>query len=568
MHTCAFACTRHSRWHAYDQDKYFEDVPEQVSEMFPRGLSWLANQLVGSFSAHWSSKFGQQSPYRKIGAPGSWHCSKESCIPTDSAVWDHVFESDESWRLRTIKVDHMLSTLVGSAADNGDGTCPGPRGWPHPGHECKPGERTALIRNHSEAVLACLTSPSVAQAFLSALAHSAARHGVTIEWCMSYPNVLMESLATGNASTHARGSDDSHPVGAGTVDGHIGYTFNNWHGFAGESTFIWALGLWPFKDTYEPTRTHARAHAGHSLMPIDVLMCVCMCVPAGRSTCLPATNLLSFYSNSSVTPLNKFAEDYLGHEPRPFTHALVAALGGGGVANGDPVGSTDATLLMLTCTATGQLLKPTMPAMYIDRTWLRDAPVGETALAVSTIGGLSWRMIYSINSAGFELTASDVGITEPALVYAYCGPRPLTRAGCDQPGVRGLQQLGAGAKLRVPAAAHDLEAQYHVVAPVIQPAGVSGPSWSLLGEWPKLVPVSEQRFVSIETTAEALEVTLVGDEDERVDLIAAIRSPSSSPRATSWRVVALTCHFGPSGARHVARWSATGEATCGEEVVR
>ena len=35
---CACVYVSHSRWHAYDQDKYFEDVPEQVSEMFPRGL--------------------------------------------------------------------------------------------------------------------------------------------------------------------------------------------------------------------------------------------------------------------------------------------------------------------------------------------------------------------------------------------------------------------------------------------------------------------------------------------------------------------------------------------------
>ena len=151
----------------------------------------------------------------------------------------------------------------------------------------------------------------------------------------------------------------------------MSFTSNNWHGFAAESTFLWAIGLYPFKDT--------------------------------------------FYTNSSVTPQNKHAEDYLGHEPRPFTHALVAALGGGGVANGDPVGSTDAQLLMLTCTTSGHLLKPDVPAMYIDRTWMNDHVVGETALAISSIPvrsfehrigdtqqRLNWRMIYSINSAGFE----------------------------------------------------------------------------------------------------------------------------------------------------------------------
>jgi hypothetical protein len=512
-----------SWWHSYDQDEYWEDVPQQVAQLFPRGLQWLSDTTEMSFSAHWSSMFGLSSPYRKI-APGSWYCSEKVCIPTDERVWDHIFSSDQKWRLQTIKVDHMLSTLVGSSADNGDGTCPG-LGWPHPGHECLPGERTALIRNHSESVLPCLTSPSVATGFLTALARSAARHHVSIEWCMSYPNVLMQSVATGGASTHARGSDDSHPVGAGRAKWPgtgLSFTSNNWHGFAGESTFLWAIGLYPFKDT--------------------------------------------FYTNSTVTPQNKHAEDYLGHEPRPFTHALVAALGGGGVANGDPVGSTDAQLLMLTCTTSGRLLKPTVPAMYIDRTWMKDHAVGETALAISSIPivgstqqWLNWRMIYSINSMGFELRGADVGVTEgqPCVAYIYCGPRPLTRAQCLQPAVHGLQYFDSGSILRVPAAGDDLEAQFIVVAPIINAGSVS---WSLLGEWPKLVPISAERFESVSATISALETIVVGSANERVDILAAVASPGLR---WSWRLA--TCDFGPSGGRLTARWSAADAVgVCGE----
>eukprot|EP01050_Picozoa_sp_SAG11_P016190 SAG11_NODE_2180_length_3714_cov_2.273306_2_plen_87_part_00 len=57
-----------------------------------------------------------------------------------------------------------------------------------------------------------------------------------------YPNVLMQSVLHAGA-THARASADSHPSG------------NNYVGFAGESTWIWALGLWPFKDTFYSNRT-------------------------------------------------------------------------------------------------------------------------------------------------------------------------------------------------------------------------------------------------------------------------------------------------------------------------
>ena len=525
-----------SWWHAFDRNEYWEDVPQQVAQLFPRGLQWLADTMDASFSAHWSSMFGRDSPYRKI-APDSWYCSEKVCIPTDESVWDHIFSSDRKWRLHTIKVDHMLSTLVGSSADNGDGTCPGPLGWPHPGHECSPGERTALIRKHSEAVLPCLTSPSVAASFLTSLARSAARHHVSIEWCMSYPNVLMQSVATGVASTHARGSDDSHPVGAGRSKWpgtNLSFTSNNWKGFAAESTFLWAVGLFPFKDT--------------------------------------------FYSNSSVTPQNSNAEDYLGHEPRPFTHALVAALSGGGVANGDPVGSTDVELLMLTCTTSGRLLKPTVPAMYIDRTWMSDHAVGETALAISSIPSvgpaavgthqrLNWRMIYSINSAGFELRGSEVGVIEgeSCVAYRYCGPRPLTRAQCRQPAVHGLQHFDSASILPVPAAGEDLEAQFFVIAPVMSPGSVS---WALLGEWPKLVPVSEQRFESVSATASALEVIVIGSANETVEVLAAVTQRSTQgdtqTEVVGWSWRAVTCHFGPSGGRLTAHWSvADADGLCG-----
>ena len=315
----------------------------------------------------------------------------------------------------------------------------------------------------------------------------------------------MQSVKTGTASTHGRGSDDSHPVGAGTRGGGLGFTFNNWHGFAGESTFLFALGLFPFKDTW--------------------------------------------YSNSTATPLNVHAEDYLGHEPRPFTHALVSALGGGGVAPGDPVGTTDQELVMLTCMANGVLPKPTVPAMYIDRVWGGDASVGETAVAMSCIGEICWRLVSVIDSGGFRLSPADIGLatsTTRHVAYAYCGPRPLTRSGCSEPTAQGLQSFGGAKGLGVPAwnasaSGPGLEAQFFVVAPVL-PGG-----WVLLGEWPKLVAVSQQRFVSVESTAAALEVQVSGSAGEVVPLLAATEGTMQTHLAR--------CDFRADGTMR-ARWEA------------
>ena len=67
---------------------------------------------------------------------------------------------------------------------------------------------------------------------------------MSVMWCMSFPNVLLASVAYG-AMTHARGSDDSHPPGRPFWNGTRGFGGNNWRGFGGESTLLWALGLWP-----------------------------------------------------------------------------------------------------------------------------------------------------------------------------------------------------------------------------------------------------------------------------------------------------------------------------------
>eukprot|EP01050_Picozoa_sp_SAG11_P036274 SAG11_NODE_13716_length_642_cov_1.572744_2_plen_161_part_01 len=161
--------------------------------------------------------------------------------------------------------------------------------------------------------------------------------------------------------------------------------------------------------------------------------------------------------------------------------------------------------------------------MYIDRSWLLDSTVGETAAAITRVGTLSWYLIYTINnSASFSLTPTDVGITaadHQHVVYAYCGPRPLTRTRCLKPGVRGdsVQSFNSNETvLRVPPpTAEDLEAHFFIVAPVV---GVG--KWALLGEWPKLVPVSSARFVSVFATTAALEVELMGAADENVDVMA------------------------------------------------
>ena len=59
-------------------------------------------------------------------------------------------------------------------------------------------------------------------------------------------------------------------------------------------------------------------------------------------------------------PAAQHAEDAGLTEPMPFTHALVAALSGGGVAPGDPVGDADVPLVMMAARADGAPPRPVL----------------------------------------------------------------------------------------------------------------------------------------------------------------------------------------------------------------
>ena len=280
---------------------YFEDIWQQTDlqgAMFPDGgLTALYGRLGEQpFAAHWSSVFNASSPYRLFGN-NSLSENNDTMVPLNAAVWDNIFTSDKRWGLDTIKVDHLFEAFIGDPASSSNSTIVGGKG---------------SNRVH----LSLLTSAFDAETFLLSMAEAAERHGTSVMWCMSFPNVLMSSVMNA-AMTHGRSSSDSHP------------NSRNFETFAGSSTFSWAVGLWPFKDTFY-TNTSSKMD------------------PTG-----------------SNIPLN--GVDAKGREDEPWAHLLVAALSGGGVAPGDVVGGSDAALIRMSCRADGSLLKPSNPATYVGK---------------------------------------------------------------------------------------------------------------------------------------------------------------------------------------------------------
>ena len=58
-----------------------------------------------------------------------------------------------------------------------------------------------------------------------------------------------------------------------------------------------------------------------------------------------------------------------------------------------------------------KLLKPSVPAMYIDRVWQDgDNRVGETSVAITSFNDFAWRYVSIINNTDFLLYPKDVGI--------------------------------------------------------------------------------------------------------------------------------------------------------------
>ena len=345
-----------------------------------------------------------------------------------------------------------------------------------------------------------LTDPLAAQSFVLSMAASAHRHGVSVMPCMSNPNVLLFAAMT-PAITHARGGPDSHP------------NSRNYIGFGGVSAWLWGVGVWPFKDVFY-TNTSSKEGAAN--------------VP-----------------NSGY--------DKGRGEDQPWTHAVVAALSGGGVAPGDVVGGSDVELILQTCRSDGVLLKPASPAAYIDRTWqalfrlpdgggagLGVSGLGETSCADSVVSGLLYKICYvlpptratTIEPAHIGLDSLGAAQGDRYVVYSQ------RKYGALMPGVArfGAGELALEVQERACHEAHDCldTTQVFVAAPVL------GNGWSVLGETTKIVAASSQRITAISADSDgaAVVVDLIGESGEKVEM---------GFLSAAGEVVVLRCAVGLSG---------------------
>eukprot|EP00026_Physarum_polycephalum_P002700 Phypoly_transcript_02708.p1 GENE.Phypoly_transcript_02708~~Phypoly_transcript_02708.p1 ORF type:complete len:605 (+),score=75.81 Phypoly_transcript_02708:816-2630(+) len=394
----------------------WEDNHELLAQRFPHGLEWLRDTLGVPFSCH-MGKWVSDSPYIKNESYG-FVVEKQWAVPTSIEFWDYIFGNASGWGLNTIKQDHINEQLLDMNATMADVT--------------------------------------TARLWLLNEGKGAYHHGINIEYCMDFTSVLLTSLENPTA-THSRAGGDYLPGGAST-QWKIGVT----------SIFLWAIGLYPDKDTFYTTTTEM--------------------------------------VNNTKAPFHNFKEPY------PVTHAIAASLSAGPITPSDGIGGTDKTLVMRMCASDGLLLKPDRPAINIDSTWIQRTfggnigPQGDVITSYTQIGPFTWHFIF-----GAQLTASYNFLTSDLLLPFSGQYVAFLFNSTDDKDIK-LVNFDTSTPLQIPAGSTYGDAYYWIASPVLDNG------WVFLGETDKYITVSKQRFKSVTTTNSNVQIELAGEPGEQVTL--------------------------------------------------
>ena len=153
--------------------------------------------------------------------------------------------------------------------------------------------------------------PGRARAWQEGMDRAAARHGLSLLWCMPTPADFFQTVTLSRVAAIRSSGDYRYIIGNPSL----------WSWFLYGNAFARALGLWPFKDV--------------------------------------------FLSRRDGTGLDG--------DPLAEVEALLAALSAGPVGIGDRLGRTDPELVRRTCRADGVLVKPDVPLAALDRCYLGHA---------------------------------------------------------------------------------------------------------------------------------------------------------------------------------------------------
>jgi hypothetical protein len=243
---------------------------EPREDLFPNGFGDLRRRLGGLPLTFHSRHFSRHSPY--FDEHEAW-TDGDYAHPVDPAFFDTLMAQAASWGAITYEQDWLVESFVG-------------------------------VRGLRE-------EPGRARAWQEGMDRAAARHGLTLQWCMGTPADWLQTVTLANV-TSVRTSGDYR------------YVFDNglnWVWFLQGNAFARALGLHPYKDVF---LTHGETGLG---------------------------------------PGERYIE----------AESLLATLSAGPVGIGDRLGHTDRAMVRRSCRPDGVLVKPDLPIAAVDRCFRANA---------------------------------------------------------------------------------------------------------------------------------------------------------------------------------------------------
>ena len=165
--------------------------------------------------------------------------------------------------------------------------------------------------------------PGRVRAWQEGLDAAAARHGLSLVWCMATPADFFQTLTLGRVVSIRTSGDYRYLSG----------NASHWVRFLYTNALARALGLLPFKDVFLTARD----------------------------------------------------ADGLDGDPHAEAEAMLSALSAGPVGIGDRIGRTDPAIVRRTCRADGLLVKPDLPIAALERCFRADAWFEPALLVGETI---------------------------------------------------------------------------------------------------------------------------------------------------------------------------------------
>lgn len=303
---------------------------EARPELFPNGIEAFSQKLGLPLIAHarwFDQKNAYRSDYKFVDGEGM----RRPAFPVEDRFFEMLMSNARQWGIRVYEQDWLDAQ------------------W----------RMIPYLRESVEA----------GEKWLDAMSRAAARQGMTIQYCMANPGMFMQAVKYPNI-TQVRTSDDYMAGMPKQI---------HWIPFTKTSMLAWAVGLYPWKDTF----------------------------------------------------LSSTGERVVRNERRPEEETLISILSAGMVGPGDRLGFINQPLLMRTCRKDGLLLKPDRPAMPIDRMFIEHKTLYTIITEVKTgVGTYYYVAGFNIYPAKFrerELLFSELGVAGERLVYSWNDKKFQTR---------------------------------------------------------------------------------------------------------------------------------------------